>query len=99
MQKERHEMCIRDRAYVYICSGGVFFIFGYNAISAMLRGMGDSKRPLYFIAIACVCNIVGDLVLVGVFHMGAAGAAIATVASQGISMLLAIVYLCLLYTS
>ncbi len=81
------------RAYVYICSGGVFFIFGYNAISAMLRGMGDSKRPLYFIAIACVCNIVGDLVLVGVFHMGAAGAAIATVASQGISMLLAIVYL------
>lgn len=59
----------------------------------MLRGMGDSKRPLYFIAIACVCNIVGDLVLVGVFHMGAAGAAIATVASQGISMLLAIVYL------
>lgn len=81
------------RAYVYICSGGVFFIFGYNAISAMLRGMGDSKRPLYFIAIACVCNIVGDLILVGVFGMGAAGAAIATVSSQGISMLLAIFYL------
>ena len=81
------------RAYVYICSGGVFFIFGYNAISAMLRGMGDSKRPLYFIAIACLCNIVGDLILVGPFDMGAAGAAIATVSSQGISMLLAIVYL------
>lgn len=79
--------------YVLICSGGIVFIFGYNAISAMLRGFGDSKSPLLFIAIACVINIIFDIVLVGGFHMGPAGAAIATVFSQGVSMVIAIFYL------
>lgn len=76
--------------YVYICSGGIFFIFGYNAISAILRGMGDSKRPVFFIGVACITNIVLDLVFVGGLGWGAAGAAAATVISQGISLLLSV---------
>lgn len=79
--------------YVYICSGGILFIFGYNAVSAILRGMGDSKSPVYFISVACVVNIILDLILVGVFHMGAAGAAIATTFSQGVSLILSICFL------
>lgn len=79
--------------YTFLCGCGVFFIFGYNAISAVLRGMGDSKNPLLFVAIACVCNILGDLILVGGLHLGAAGAAIATTGSQGISMVLAVIFL------
>lgn len=80
-------------SYVRICSCGTLFIFGYNAISAILRGLGDSKNPLKFVAIACVCNIVLDVALVGGVKMGAAGAALATILSQGISMLLAIFFL------
>lgn len=78
------------KQYVYTCSGGIFFIFGYNAISAVSRGMGDSRRPVIFIGIACVANILLDLLLVGGFGMGASGAAIATVLSQGVSLLLSI---------
>ena len=79
--------------YVMICSLGILFIFAYNAISAILRGLGDSKSPLLFIAAACVTNILLDLLLVGVFHMGAAGAAIATVISQAVSVLLSVLLL------
>lgn len=79
--------------YVMIASGGIIFIFGYNAISAILRGLGDSKSPLIFIAIACVSNIVLDLILVGPMKMGAAGASLATIASQAISVIIAIAYL------
>lgn len=79
--------------YVYICSAGILFIFGYNAVSAILRGMGDAKSPVLFISVACVVNIVLDFVLVGVFHMGASGAAIATTFSQGISLFLSIRFL------
>lgn len=81
------------KLYVIICSCGIFFICGYNAISALLRGYGDSKRPMIFVAVSCVLNIAGDLVLVGVFHMGVAGVAIATIGSQAISMLCAVWYL------
>lgn len=81
------------RTYVLIASSGVIFIFGYNAISAVLRGLGDSKSPLYFISIACVCNILLDIYFVGYLSMRASGAALATILSQGISMLLAIIYL------
>lgn len=81
------------KQYVLICICGTLFIFGYNAISAILRGMGDSKNPLIFIAIACVLNIACDLILVGPFQMGAAGAAFATAGSQGVSMIIAILYL------
>jgi putative MATE family efflux protein len=72
---------------------GTIFIFGYNAISSVLRGMGDSKRPLYFVFIACLANVVLDLLFVGVFKTGAAGAAIATIISQALSVLLSAVYL------
>lgn len=79
--------------YVMIASGGILFIFGYNAISAILRGLGDSKSPLIFIGIACVSNIILDLLFVGPAGMGAAGASLATVISQAISVIIAVIYL------
>ncbi len=80
-------------SYMVICNSGCIFIFGYNALCAILRGLGDSKRPLVFVAVASVINLVLDLVFVAGFQMGAAGAAIATVISQAISFLSALVYL------
>lgn len=77
--------------YVRICGGGIFFIIAYNVISSIFRGMGDSKSPLIFVAIACVTNIIGDLILVAVFDMNVAGAAIATVLAQVVSVVLSIV--------
>ena len=79
--------------YLFVTITGILFIFAYNAFSAILRGMGDSKRPFYFVLIACIVNIVLDLVLVAVFRMGALGAAIATVVSQAVSVVLCIIYL------
>lgn len=81
------------RLYVTICSCGIFFICGYNAISAILRGYGDSKRPMMFVALACVLNIMGDFLFTGLFHMGVAGVALATIGSQAVSMVCAIWYL------
>lgn len=75
------------RSYLAITLLGLIFIFGYNVFSAIMRGMGDSKRPFYFVTIACVTNIILDLILVGKFNMGASGAAIATVISQAVSMI------------
>lgn len=72
--------------YVLICGVGTVFITAYNVIGAIFRGIGDSKTPLLTVAIACVINILGDLLLVAVFHMGAAGAAIATVTAQAVSV-------------
>ena len=80
-------------AYLNICMGGTLFIVGYNAVSAVLRGMGDSRHPLIFVGVAAVVNIVLDLVFVGVFHMGAAGAAWATIAAQALSLVMSIVFL------
>lgn len=79
--------------YVRICGGGIFFIVAYNLLSAIFRGLGDSKSPLMFVAVACVVNIVGDLLLVAVFHMDAAGAALATVFAQAISVVFALILL------
>ena len=79
--------------YLIICSAGMFFIYGYNVVSAILRGMGDSKRPLYFIAIASISNLVLDLVFVAGFHWGTAGAAAATVIGQAISFIISLIYL------
>lgn len=79
--------------YVKICGAGIFFIVAYNVLSAIFRGLGDSKSPLIFVAIACVVNIIGDLIFVAGFHMDAAGAAIATVLAQAISVVLALVML------
>lgn len=79
--------------YYIICMAGLIFMFAYNVISAILRGMGDSKRPLYFVLIAAVANVVGDIILVGPFDMGAAGAAYATVGAQALSVVLSLIYL------
>lgn len=79
--------------YVFICSLGIIFIFIYNAISSILRGLGDSKSPLIFVAVACIVNIVLDIAFVGGLKMGAAGAALATVIAQAVSVLLSVVFL------
>ncbi len=81
------------RDYLDVTLLGTVFIFGYNAFSAIMRGFGDSKRPLIFVSIACAINVVLDLLFVGVFGMAAKGAAIATVISQAISMILCIITL------
>ncbi len=81
------------RDYLDVTLLGTVFIFGYNAFSAILRGFGDSRRPLIFVSIACAINVVLDLLLVGVCGMAAKGAAIATVISQAISMILCIITL------
>lgn len=87
------EAVTQARYYMLICNGGMIFTYGYNAVSAILRGMGDSKRPLMFITIASVLNLVLDLVFIAVFHMGAAGAALATIIGQAVSFLFSIYYL------
>ncbi len=79
--------------YVKICGGGIFFIVAYNVLAAIFRGLGDSKSPLIFVAVACVVNVIGDLILVGGFKLNAAGAAIATVVAQALSVLLALAML------
>lgn len=80
-------------AYLTVCFLGVPFITAYNIISAIFRGMGDSKRPMYFIAVACVCNIVLDCLFMGPLHMGSTGAALGTTLSQGISVAVALLFL------
>ena len=80
-------------SYVRICGAGIFFIVAYNVLAAIFRGLGDSNSPLLFVLVACIINIVGDLVLVAGLHMDAAGAAIATVAAQACSVVFAVVLL------
>ena len=80
-------------SYVRICGGGIFFIVAYNLLSAIFRGLGDSKSPLLFVLVACIVNVIGDLVLVAGLHMDAAGAAIATVAAQALSVVFALILL------
>lgn len=87
------EAAAQANTYTMICSLGIPLIVGYNTVCAVLRGIGDSKSPLAFVAVACVVNIIGDLVLSGVFSMGAAGVAISTVAAQGISFLIGLLFL------
>lgn len=77
--------------YVRICGGGIFFIIAYNVISSISRGLGDSKMPLLFVGIACVVNILGDLLFIAVFHWNVAGAALATVMAQAVSVILSII--------
>ena len=78
-------------SYLQICGAGMIFVTAYNVISGIFRGIGNSKLPLIFVAIACVVNIIGDLLLVGVFHMDVAGAALATIAAQAVSVILSLV--------
>ena len=76
----------KTAAYVRICGCGMIVIVAYNLIGCIFRGIGDSKMPLFTVAIACVCNIAGDLVLSAGFHMGTTGAACATVFAQVVSV-------------
>ena len=79
--------------YLIICGTGMIFTAGYNMVSAILRGMGDSKRPLLFIAIASVVNLVLDILFTGILGWGVAGAAWATIIGQAVSFLFSIYYL------
>ena len=79
--------------YLTICMIGIPFITGYNIISSIFRGMGDSKSPMYFIGIACAANIVLDYLFIGVFKLGAAGAALGTTLSQSISVIISLTFI------
>lgn len=79
--------------YMRIICCGTVFVFGYNAVCSILKGLGDSKSPLYFVGIATIINIILDILLVGPFGMGTAGAAYATITAQGISFVISLFYL------
>ena len=76
--------------YLIICFIGIPFITAYNIISSIFRGLGDSKRPMYFIGVACVMNIVLDYIFIGAMDMGAAGAALGTTFAQTISVVVSL---------
>ncbi len=84
------EIWLYTSQYSLTCICGIIFIYGYNMVSAILRGMGDSKHPFQFIAIASVINIILDLVFVALLKMGPFGAALATVIGQAVSFLFAL---------
>ena len=79
--------------YLLICTLGNVFTFGYNMVSAVLRGMGDSKRPFIFVLIASILNLILDILFVKYLHMGTAGAALATILGQAIAFIYALIYL------
>lgn len=79
--------------YLLICAAGIPFITGYNAVAAVFRGSGDSRTPVYFIALACAVNVAGDFLLTGALGWGAAGAATATVTAQAVSFLACLGYM------
>ncbi len=79
--------------YVRICGSGIFFIVAYNLLSAVFRGLGDSRSPLLFVLVACIVNIFGDLFFVAVLNLDTAGAALATVLAQAVSVIFALVLL------
>ncbi len=79
--------------YILVCALGLIFVFAYNAISAVLRGLGNSVAPMYFVAISCIANIIMDILLIGKFNMGAQGAAVATVFSQALSVVIGVIYI------
>lgn len=79
------------KAYLTICILGIPFITAYNIISAVFRGLGDSKSPMYFIAVACGANILLDYLFMGALHMGTSGAALGTTLSQTISVLISLI--------
>lgn len=79
------------KSYLTVCFMGIPFITAYNVISSVFRGKGDTKTPMYFVAIACVSNIALDYLFIGVFNLKSAGAALGTTLSQAISVLISIV--------
>ena len=77
--------------YLTVCFIGIPFITAYNILSSIYRGLGDSKSPMYFIAVACVTNIVLDYVFMGALHLGPVGAALGTTLSQAVSVLVSLI--------
>ena len=87
------EALAQARQYLIICFIGVPFITAYNVVSSIFRGLGDTKSPMVFVAVAGLINVGFDYILIGPMGMGAAGAAIATVGSQAFSVFIALLYL------
>lgn len=87
------EAVAETKSYLTICFLGIPFIVAYNIIASIFRGLGDSKSPMYFIMIACAVNIILDYVLIGAYGMGASGAAISTVVSQTVSVIVALIFI------
>lgn len=85
--KEAYDLTV---TYIRICGAGILFVVAYNVISGIFRGLGNSRLPLIFVAIACVVNIVGDLIFVAVFKMNVAGAALATILAQLVSVVMSL---------
>lgn len=79
--------------YLQICFAGIPFITAYNITSSVFRGMGDSKSPMYFIAVACVFNILLDFIFIGVLKLGTAGAALGTTLSQAASVIVSFIFI------
>ena len=86
------EALLQTQIYLLVCFSGIPFVTAYNVIASIFRGLGDSKRPMYFVITSCFVNIFLDFVFVGIFDMKAGGAALATVISQGFSVLLSITF-------
>lgn len=84
------EAVMETRQYLLICFAGLPFIVAYNVISSIYRGTGDSKSPMYFVAIACVVNIILDFAFIGYMGMGAKGAALGTVTGQAVSVVISL---------
>ena len=91
--KTPSEAYVQSCEYLIICSGGLIFTAGYNMVSAVLRGMGDSKRPFIFILIASVINLVLDILFTGLWGWGVAGAAWATIIGQAVSFIFSLFYI------
>ncbi len=87
------ESVSQTNLYIRICFAGIPFITAYNVICAILRGMGDSKSSMYFVAVACFMNIILDYIFVDNFGMKAMGAALATVIAQAVSVIISLIYL------
>lgn len=79
--------------YIRVCSAGIVIIIAYNVISGVLRGIGNANLPFLFVGVACVVNIIGDLVCVGALHMDVVGAALATVTAQLVSVIISLIVL------
>jgi putative MATE family efflux protein len=86
------EILPQARLYLNILFAGLILMFGYNSLAAILRGLGDSKTPLYFLIVATLSNVALDLLFVLVFRWGVAGVAWATIIAQGLSFLLGVLY-------
>ena len=84
------EAFVQTSSYIRICGGGAVFIVVYNVLGSVFRGLGNSRIPLFTVAVATLLNIAGDYILVAVFHMGAAGAAVATILAQTASVIVSL---------